>query len=76
MNETIGSWYLRVCKAREADIANRDNRLAHALEGRSDEIHCSCCAPLRAEVAQLHKHVARWQRFNDSFTKTWTWEEL
>ena len=37
----------------EAALDDHNNTLKHAMEGRSDEAHCGCCAPLRARVAEL-----------------------
>jgi hypothetical protein len=43
----------------EAALADHANTLKHAMDGRTDEQHCGCCAPLRARVAELEE-AARW----------------
>ena len=71
----------------EADIADCDNRLLHALEGRSDEVHCGCCAPLRAEVeafiaraaaqaeriAELEAALANYDALEDAVDQAQAW---
>ena len=44
----------RMCRDElNEEVADRDNLLVHALEGRSDEVHCGCCAPLRCVAGRL-----------------------
>jgi hypothetical protein len=42
-------------QALEGQLDDHANTLKHALDGRTDEQHCGCCAPLRARVAELEE---------------------
>jgi hypothetical protein len=43
-------------------IADWENAVAHALDHRSDEQHCSCVAPLVGKVKQLERKYAALQK--------------
>jgi len=37
----------------EDELASHNDLLSSAMQNRNDEVHCGCCAPLRAEVTRL-----------------------
>jgi hypothetical protein len=53
--EVFGEMSVRAARIRKLEgvLEDWDNLLLHAMDGREDEVHCTCCAPLRARVAQL-----------------------
>ena len=48
-------------RAEEAEnaLADHENSLTHAMDGREDEVHCGCCPALRARVEELEAIMTR-----------------